>query len=131
MSAQILVIEDNAANLDLIMYLLVALGYRVASERDGRLGLQRAMSGNYDLVLTDVLMPGVDGYELVRRLKADPDHAHTPVVAVTALAMAGDREKILAAGFDGYISKPIEPRHFAAEVASFLAKGASGPSIDR
>ena len=120
MSARILVIEDNAANLDLITYLLRAFGHEVACETDGASGLANALRGAYDLVLSDVLMPDMDGFELARRFKDDPRIRKTPLIAVTALAMTGDREKILRGGFDGYISKPIDPQKFAGQIASFL-----------
>ncbi len=126
MAACILVVEDNAANLELITYLLRTLGYQVSSETDGAAGLASALSGDYDLVLTDILMPNVDGYEFARRFKSDARVSHTPLVAVTALAMTGDKEKILAAGFDGYISKPIEPRSFAGSIEAFLRKATNG-----
>lgn len=120
MNARILIVEDNPTNLDLITYLLRALGYDIACETDGKAGLARALSGEFDLVLTDILMPNMDGLEFARRFKADPRAAGTPLVAVTALAMTGDRERILAAGFDGYIAKPIEPQKFAAQITEFL-----------
>lgn len=122
MSARVLVIEDNATNLDLITYLLRALGYDVECETDGKAGLETALAGEYDLVLSDILMPGMDGFEFARRFKAEPSIARTPLVAVTALAMTGDREKILRAGFDGYIAKPIDPQKFAAQIASFVVR---------
>ena len=120
MSARILLIEDNATNLDLMNYLLHALGYDVECAIDGHSGLEAAQKGNYDLILTDMLMPDLDGYELARRVKADQRLKAIPLVAVTALAMAGDRDKILAAGFDGYISKPIDPQKFSAQIQPFL-----------
>jgi two-component system cell cycle response regulator len=113
-------IEDNATNLDLMNYLLCALCYDVTCATDGITGLELARAGNYDLVLTDILMPELDGYELARQFKADPRLKGTPLVAVTALAMAGDRDRIIAAGFNGYISKPIDPQKFAAQITSFL-----------
>lgn len=120
MSLRILVVEDNPTNLDLITYLLRALGYDVSYETDGEAGLAAALSGDFDLVLTDVLMPGMDGLEFARRFKADSRTAGTPLIAVTALAMSGDRERILSAGFDGYISKPIDPKKFDAQIAAFV-----------
>ena len=120
MSARILVVEDNPTNLDLITYLLRALGYDISCEADGQAGLASALGGGFDLVLTDILMPNMDGLEFARRFKADARTAGTPLVAVTALAMAGDRERILSAGFDGYIAKPIDPKKFAAQLAAFL-----------
>ncbi|HKU66952.1 MAG TPA: response regulator [Candidatus Baltobacteraceae bacterium] len=121
MSARILVIEDNPANRDLISYLLRAFGYDVECESNGAAGLQSALSGGYDLVLSDILMPDMDGYEFARRFKADPGVSKTPLIAVTALAMTGDRERVLRSGFDGYISKPIDPQKFAGQIAAFLS----------
>lgn len=128
MSARILVIEDNPTNLDLITYVLRALGYDVAFETNGLDGLETAQSGNFDLVLADILMPELDGFELAKRFKADPGLAGTPLVAVTALAMTGDREKILASGFDGYISKPIDPQKFGAQIEALLPGSKRGQS---
>lgn len=121
MSGRILVVEDNAANLELVTYLLRAFGYEVESETNGASGLQNALCGKYDLVLSDILMPDMDGLEFARRFKDDPRSVRTPLIAVTALAMTGDRERILRAGFDGYISKPIDPQKFAAQISGFLS----------
>lgn len=131
MSARILVIEDNPTNLDLMTYVLRALGYEVSYEMDGASGLETAQAGAFDLVLADILMPKLDGFELARRFKADPRRAATPLVAVTALAMTGDREKILASGFDGYISKPIDPQTFAAQIEAFLKRSPDGQDPHR
>jgi len=117
---RILVVEDNPTNLDLITYLLRALGYDVSCETDGEAGLASALSGDFDLILTDILMPHMDGLEFARRFKADARSAGTPLVAVTALAMSGDRERILSGGFDGYIAKPIDPLKFAEQIAVIL-----------
>lgn len=123
MPAHILVIEDNPANLELISYLLKAYGFDPAVARDGEEGLEAAARTRPDLVLCDVQLPRIDGLEVVRRLKNEMGLTQVPVVAVTALAMVGDRERLLAAGFDGYIGKPIEPRNFIAQVQSFLGGG--------
>ena len=131
MSARVLLVEDNPTNLDLMTYLLRALGYDVASATQALEGLALARASKYDLVLADILMPDVDGFEFARRFKADKGLADTPLVAVTALAMTGDREKILAAGFDGYISKPIEPQKFGTQIQAFLKRSKSGKSFDR
>ena len=131
MSARILVVEDNPANLELMTYLLRASGYDVAQATNGLAGWENALNGDYDLVLTDILMPELDGYELARRFKGDARLARTPLIAVTALAMSGDREKILFSGFDGYISKPIEPQKFALQIETFLNQGKRGQSSDR
>ena len=118
--ARILVVDDNAANNELMLYLLRAFDHDVEGAADGVAGLGAVRRGRFDLVLTDVLMPGIDGYELARRMKGDPRLSAIPLVAVTALAMSGDRERIAAAGFDGYIAKPIEPESFAAQIAAYL-----------
>src|ERR1700684_2941816 len=113
MAAQVLIIEDNAANLELMRYLLAAFHYRVSTAICGADGVAAARSSVPDLVLCDVQLPDFDGYEVVRRLRADANLANVPIVAVTALAMAGDREKALQV-FDGYLSKPIDPAAFIA-----------------
>lgn len=120
MSGRILLIEDNDASRDLISYLLSAFGYDVHCEANGAAGLRRALSGSFDLVLSDVLMPDMDGYEFARRFREESGGSTVPLVAVTALAMTGDREKILRSGFDAYISKPIDPKRFVAQVAGFI-----------
>jgi two-component system cell cycle response regulator len=124
--ARILVIEDNLANLELMTYLLSAFGHTVLAAGDGEQGIDSAVRERPDLVLCDVLLPGLDGYAVARALRADPATASIPVVAVSALAMEGDREKGLAAGFSGYISKPIDPETFVAEADTFLAAGQRG-----
>jgi CheY-like chemotaxis protein len=128
MSIRVLVIEDNATNLDLMTYLLRSFGYSASSAQDGVAGLEAAKTGEYDLILTDILMPQLDGFEFAHLLRAEPGLARIPLVAVTALAMTGDRERILASGFDGYISKPIEPQVFKAQIDSFLVERECGES---
>lgn len=117
---RILLIEDNQANLELMSYLLGACGYSPRTAADGLAGLEAARAEPLDLVVCDVHMPNVDGYEVARRLKADPATRNVPLVAVTALAMVGDRDKVLAAGFDGYIAKPVDPESFVRQVEDFL-----------
>jgi CheY-like chemotaxis protein len=118
--ASILVIDDNEANLELMLYLLRAFGHAADGRSDGLTGLEAAQSGSYALVLCDILMPGIDGYAFARRFKADLSLSATPLVAVTALAMPDDRERVAAAGFDGYIGKPIDPQIFVKQVEDFL-----------
>lgn len=122
--ARILVIDDNSANLDLMLYLLRAFGHDAVGASDGVAGYEAAKSAGYALVLTDILMPGIDGYEIARRMKGDARLATTPLIAITALAMASDRERIDAAGFDGYITKPIEPTNFVAQIERYLPRRA-------
>jgi CheY-like chemotaxis protein len=118
--ARILVIEDNGTNRALIVYLLKAFGYKTLEAVDGERGLDVARHERPELIVCDVHLPKLDGYGVVDQLKRDVALRDIPVVAVTALAMVGDRNKILSAGFDGYISKPIEPETFVAQVAAFL-----------
>lgn len=126
--ARILLIEDNAANLELMRYLLHASGHDIFTAEDGEAGLtQAATQPLADIIVCDVHLPKLDGYEVAHRLKADATLRRIPLIAVTALAMVGDKEKVLAAGFDGYIPKPINPREFAGQVQAFLAGGAAGP----
>jgi len=115
---RILVVDDNLANLDLILYLLRAFGYEADGARDGLEGWEAAQAAEYALVLTDILMPGIDGYEFARRLGELSKRPR--IVAVTALAMPGDRDRMLAAGFDGYLSKPIDPAAFRQTVEDAL-----------
>jgi CheY-like chemotaxis protein len=119
--ARILVIEDNPTNLELMTYLLRAFGHTPLSAADGGSGLDAVQREAPDLIICDVHLPVMDGYEVARRLKIDPAVQRIPLVAVTALAMMGDRDKVLRAGFDGYISKPIAPETFVTQVEAFLA----------
>lgn len=118
--ARILVIEDNPENLELMVYLLRAFGHLPLAATDAGKGLAAAARELPDLILCDLHLPGVDGYEVARRLGDDPDLGRIPRVAVTASAMAGDRARGLAAGFDGYIEKPIDPETFVREIESYL-----------
>jgi len=126
--ARILIIEDNPANIELMSFLLSAYGHAPLSAADGPRGVAAARSERPDLIACDVNLPGMDGFAVLAELKGDPALAGVPILAVTALAMTGDREKVLAAGFDGYISKPIEPESFVAELEAFLTTApASAP----
>jgi len=117
--ARILVIEDNAENLELMTYLLAAFGHTTMTADTGTQGIDQAAQAP-DLIACDVHLPDIDGYEVVRRLKADPALKHIPVIAVTALATAADRDKGLRQGFDGYIAKPIDPESFVQQIEQFL-----------
>jgi len=134
MGARILIIEDNPANLEMMNYLLKFYGHEVLAAMDGVAGLALARSGCPEIIICDIQMPELDGFGVARALKADGRLRHIPLVAVTALAMVGDRERVLAGGFNGYISKPIEPQAFVAQVEAFLAAGTSafpGPAPGR
>jgi two-component system cell cycle response regulator len=123
MHARILIVEDNPANLDLMVYLLGAYGHIPISARDGQEGLRIAAQEKPDLILCDIHLPKMDGYEVVSKLKSDPDCCSIPTVAITALAMVGDRDRVLQAGFDGYLAKPINPETFVQQIKGFV-----GPS---
>lgn len=120
MKARILLIEDNEQNRYLLTFLLEQHGHDVVSAVSGPLGLELAAQIHPDLILLDIQLPTMDGYTVARRLKGDPYLKSIPVVAVTSYAMVGDRERVLAAGAEGYIEKPINPDTFVAEVESFL-----------
>lgn len=121
MAAQVLVIEDHRDSLELLRYLLTACGHTPLLAGDGERGLALAAAERPDLVLCDLQLPGIDGFEVARRLRAQPATANLRLWAVTAFARASDRERALAAGFDGHISKPIEPEQFLDQLASILA----------
>lgn len=118
--ARILVIEDNPTNLELMSYLLDAFGHAVFTAVDGKAGLEAAHRDPPSLIICDVHLPKVDGYEVARQLKAHAELKTIPLIAVTTLAMVGDRDRGIAAGFDGYIYKPIDATTFVAEVERFL-----------
>jgi two-component system cell cycle response regulator len=120
MQTRILVVEDNSTNMKLMTYLLKAFGHTALEAHDGEEGMETARRELPDLILCDVQMPKMDGYEVAQRLKSHPTLHKIPLVAVTALAMVGDRDKVLAAGFDGYIAKPINPETFVGQVEAFL-----------
>ena len=124
--ARVLVVEDQAENLELMVYLLQAFGHQTLTAGNGAEGVAAVSRDHPDLVIMDLQMPVMDGYEAARLLKADPAVATIPLVAVTAYAMVGDRERIMACGFDGYMTKPIDPQTFVRELERYLAPSASG-----
>ncbi len=117
---KVLVVDDNVANLKLAAVVLAKAGHEVITATDGEAGLALARQERPDLVLMDVQMPGLDGLAATRLLKEDPATTTIPVVALTALAMKGDEQRILAAGCDGYIAKPFHYPDLLAKVASIL-----------
>jgi two-component system cell cycle response regulator DivK len=116
----ILLIEDNPLNLELAHDVLQAAGYTVLEARTAEEGLKLAGATTPDLILLDIRLPGMNGLDAARRLKGDLSTRNIPVVALTAQAMRGDEEVALAAGFNGYITKPINTRTLAAEVRRWL-----------
>ncbi|MBI3650054.1 MAG: response regulator [Acidobacteria bacterium] len=120
MAARIVIIEDNETNMELMLYLLQAFGHQPMKAMRGGDGIALTIKEQPDLVICDIQLPDIDGYEVVRQLKANPTTRKIPIVAVTALAMVGDRDNILAAGFDGYLSKPIMPEQFVQQVEEYI-----------
>lgn len=123
--AKILIIEDNAANLDLMIYILAAFGHTTCAARSGEEGLELAATQTPDLIVCDIQLPKIDGYEVLKQLKHDAVLREIPVIAVTAMAMVGDRDSVLAAGFDGYLAKPIDPELFARQIDPWLSAPSS------
>lgn len=123
MIARILIVEDNPANLELMTYLLNASGHRVFAAEDGEEGLGVTARECPDLIVCDVQLPNIGGFEVARWLKSHPHLRAIPLVAVTALAMVGDRDRVLAAGFDAYVAKPIDPETFVLQIQGFLPAG--------
>jgi CheY-like chemotaxis protein len=117
----ILVVDDNAMNLKLVEYVLTARGYDVRTAIDAAAAVASVAARRPRLILMDLQLPGIDGFELTRRLKADPATADIVIVAVSAYAMKGDAERALSAGCDGYIPKPLDTRGLPAEVDRYLA----------
>lgn len=123
---RILVVEDNEKNMKLFRDVLVATGYHTLGATTGGEAVDVATAETPDLVLMDIQMPGIDGVEALERLRADDRTASIPVLALTAQAMDGDRERFLAAGFDGYISKPVNVRELIGTVRRHCEGGADG-----
>jgi CheY-like chemotaxis protein len=123
----ILIVDDNPTNAKLLAYVLSRRGYPVTTAADAGEALAAIAADRPRLILMDLQLPGIDGFELTRRLKADPTTAGIVIVAVTAYAMTGDEDRARAAGCDGYLPKPIDPRTLADTVASYLG---AGPGIE-
>lgn len=120
MNTRILVIEDNEQNIYLLTYLLEKYGYQVIQARNGQEGITLARQLIPGLILLDIQLPLMDGYDVARTLREKEELRDVPIVAVTSYAMSGDRERILAAGCAGYIEKPINPETFVAEIEQYL-----------
>lgn len=120
MHTRILVIEDNPENSALMTYLLNQFGYYTLKAMDGIEGLALAKKEVPDLVICDIRLPSMNGYEIAKELKISEQFSYIPIIAVTAYSMVGDHYDLLAAGFDGYISKPIDPEYFISKIEKFL-----------
>jgi two-component system cell cycle response regulator DivK len=120
---KILVVEDNEQNLYLMVFILRQNGYRVVTARNGVEGIERARYEIPDLIIMDIQLPEMDGYEAAERIKSIDELRDIPIVAVTSYAMAGDREKAMDAGCSGYIEKPFNPVTFISEIKRFIREG--------
>jgi two-component system, cell cycle response regulator DivK len=120
MSKRILLVEDQEDNRRIMRDLLSASGYELIEANNGEEGLELAEREVPDLILMDIQLPGLDGYEVTRRIKAKFDLNHIPIIAVTSYALSGDDQKAFAAGCDGYVTKPFSPRELLAKIREFL-----------
>ena len=120
MAKTVLIVEDSDLNMRLFNDLLEAFGYRTVKTKDGRQALPLAREHRPDLIVMDIQLPDISGLEITDRLKKDPDLKKIPVVAVTAFAMRGDEQKIMAAGCDAYLSKPISVTTFLETIRKFV-----------
>ena len=125
MSTRVLVVDDNRANLELMLYLLNAFGYEADGFSSSPAALEKLHQERYDLALVDILMPEIDGFDFARRVRANERLRELPLISITALAMVGDRERIMGTGFDGYIPKPIEPEKFISQIERFYKEARS------
>ena len=121
-SGRILVVEDQEDNRRIIRDLLSTMGYQLIEAVDGEAGVRLAKEHRPDLILMDIQLPVLDGYEATRRIKADPELRSIPIVVVTSYALSGDDQKAVAAGCDGYVAKPFSPRQLLATVRKFLGE---------
>ena len=120
MTKRILVIEDTEDNRQIVRDLLESAGYELIEALDGLEGVAAAEREHPDLILMDIQLPGIDGYEATRRIRAIPALATVPIIAVTSYALSGDEAKTRAAGCDGYVAKPFSPRLLLAKIREFL-----------
>ena len=120
MPRKILIVEDNEDNRELAVKVLRNKGFETVEAVDGEQAIEKAVSEKPDLILLDISLPKLDGYEVARRLKDMDEFKEIPIVAFTAHAMKGDREKVIVAGFEGYISKPINVREFPDQVRLYI-----------
>jgi two-component system cell cycle response regulator DivK len=122
MTKRILVVEDQEDNMQILRDLLSSAGYEMIEAQDGEAAVRIAVSDRPDLILMDIQLPLLDGYEATRRIRADPAMRAIPIIVVTSYALSGDEAKARAAGCDGYVSKPYSPRQLLAKIHEYLPK---------
>lgn len=120
MTQRILVVEDQPDNMQIMCDLLVSAGFDVVEARSGDQGITKAEGERPDLILMDIQLPGMDGYEATRQIKGNPDLSHIPIIVVTSYALSGDENKARQAGCDAYVSKPVSPRQLLATIRKYL-----------
>jgi two-component system cell cycle response regulator DivK len=120
MSKRILVVEDEEDNRRIVRDLLTSVGYEIIEAVTGEGGVKAAATHVPDLILMDIQLPGLNGYEATRQIKANPELRHIPIIVVTSYALSGDDAKAFAAGCDGYVSKPFSPRALWAKIREYL-----------
>ncbi|MCG2721471.1 MAG: response regulator [Thermodesulfovibrionales bacterium] len=120
MAKRILIVEDNENNMYLISFILKKGGYEIIQAWNGEEGVELAKKERPDLIVMDIMLPGIDGYEATKRIRETDDAKEIPVVALTSYAMVGDREKAFAAGCAGYIEKPLDPEKILEEIEKYL-----------
>lgn len=121
MTKRILMVEDTEDNRQIIRDLMEAVGYELLEAHDGAAGVAMAVEHKPDLILMDIQLPVMDGYETTRRIKADPGCSRIPIIAVTSHALSGDEAKTRAAGCDAYVAKPFSPRELLGKINALLA----------
>ncbi len=121
MSETILIVEDQEDNRKILTDLLVSQGYTTVEATDGQTGIELARKHRPALILMDIQLPGIDGYEATRQIKSDENLSHIPLIVVTSYALSGDSQKAFAAGCDAYIAKPYSPRQLLAKIQELLA----------
>jgi two-component system cell cycle response regulator DivK len=128
MSKRVLVIEDHEENRRIVRYLLASAGIDMLEALTGEQGVEMAEKERPDLILMDIQLPGLDGYEATRRIKGNPELRRIPIIVVTSYALSGDDVKAFEAGCDAYVTKPFVPRELLAKIREFLAKPTGGPA---
>ena len=128
MKKRILAIEDQAENRRILGYLLASAGFEMIEAVTGEEGVAAAEKERPDLIIMDIQLPGLDGYEATRRIKANPALRHIPIIVVTSYALSGDDVKAFEAGCDAYVTKPFVPRELLAKIRTYLAQQPGGPA---
>ncbi|VVB87024.1 Chemotaxis protein CheY [uncultured archaeon] len=116
---KVILVEDNLLNMELILEILMSQDFTVDTAEDGEKAIKKTENTTYDVILMDIALPGIDGVEATKIIKSKPGFKCVPFVALTAFAMAGDKERLLKAGFDDYISKPLDVHDFIAKMGKY------------